>query len=396
MPMPKLGQAHPDRLHALDNLRAVMMWLGIVLHVAVIYTVSSTILPWHDRASHGLADGLVIGIHSFRMPVFFILAGFFVALLLQKRGAQGMLRHRLRRLALPFALLWPPLYMACGVLGMLFMHQIERGTWGLDRTLLAPPPGGEKINTLHLWFLWMLIWFAVLTACLSPLVRQLTKFQRMALGKLFARAASAWWGTVLWALPLAAIGTLYKDGFLMASGSFLPPLSEWLHNGLFYGFGLALYTQRVALLAHYQRCAWAYLAFGLLAFCAAMAVYTHTNQQHVLMAYAPWWTALGYNLCSWCWSFALIGLFLRYLPAENSAMRYLSQASYWVYLIHFPLTSGFGALLYTANLPALVKMLLNIGATTAAALVSYHLLVRTTALGTLLSGQRPIIPKTPN
>lgn len=25
----------PQRLHALDNLRALMMWLGIVLHVAL-------------------------------------------------------------------------------------------------------------------------------------------------------------------------------------------------------------------------------------------------------------------------------------------------------------------------------------------------------------------------
>jgi glucans biosynthesis protein C len=140
----KLGTGRPDRLHALDNQRAVMMWLGIVLHVAVIYTVAPTILPWHDRAIHGLADALVIVIHSFLMPVFFILAGFFVALLLQKRGVRGMLRHRLRRLGLHFTVLWPPLYIACGVLGMLFMHQIAHGTWCLDRSLLAPPLAGEK------------------------------------------------------------------------------------------------------------------------------------------------------------------------------------------------------------------------------------------------------------
>jgi hypothetical protein len=30
----------------------------------------------------------------------------------------------------------------------------------------------------------------------------------------------------------------------MVSASSLPPLAEWLHNGLFYGLGLPLYTQR--------------------------------------------------------------------------------------------------------------------------------------------------------
>jgi glucan biosynthesis protein C len=103
--------------------------------------------------------------------------------------------------------------------------------------------------------------------------------------------------------------------------------------------------------------------------------------------------ALAYNLCTWCWSLALIGLFLRYLSSDNPALRYLAQGSYWVYLIHFPLTIGFGALLYEAALPALVKMGINIGATTLLALLSYHLLVRSTALGTVLTGQRHPLKK---
>lgn len=39
------------RLHALDNLRATMMWLGIVLHVSVLYMSRPSPLPWHDDRS---------------------------------------------------------------------------------------------------------------------------------------------------------------------------------------------------------------------------------------------------------------------------------------------------------------------------------------------------------
>ena len=74
------------RLHALDNLRALMMWLGIVIHVAVIHMTRDNPLPWQDGARTKVADLLVAFIHAFRMPVFFILAGFFVALLLRSRG----------------------------------------------------------------------------------------------------------------------------------------------------------------------------------------------------------------------------------------------------------------------------------------------------------------------
>ena len=76
-----------ERLHALDNLRAVVMWLGIVLHVAVIYIAGPSPLPWRDNQTTPTADLLMAFIHAFRMPVFFILAGFFVALLIERRGA---------------------------------------------------------------------------------------------------------------------------------------------------------------------------------------------------------------------------------------------------------------------------------------------------------------------
>ncbi|MBK9236942.1 MAG: hypothetical protein IPO19_13365 [Rhodoferax sp.] len=50
-------------------------------------------MPWHDNQSSELVDLLVVLIHSFRMPVFFILAGFFVTMLVQRRGVNGMLKN---------------------------------------------------------------------------------------------------------------------------------------------------------------------------------------------------------------------------------------------------------------------------------------------------------------
>ena len=90
----------------------------------------------------------------------------------------------------------------------------------------------------------------------------------------------------------------------------------------------------------------------------------------------------------WLWSFALIGLVMRYLPAQNPTLRYLSDSSYWVYLLHFPATIGFGALLCGLEWPALAKMGLNIAATTVLCLVTYRLFVRHTAISQLLNGRR--------
>jgi len=77
------------RYYGLDALRGGMMLLGVVLHSAEFYI--SRPLPQMvgfplDRNSSYLFDLVFHFIHSFRMPLFFVLAGFFAALLVEKRG----------------------------------------------------------------------------------------------------------------------------------------------------------------------------------------------------------------------------------------------------------------------------------------------------------------------
>ena len=92
---------HPRR-HDLDALRASAMLLGIVLHAGLSFTP----FPWpvQDTQQSGLHGLLFAAIHGFRMPVFFLLSGFFTAMLWRRRGLRSLLSHRLRRVFLPFAL----------------------------------------------------------------------------------------------------------------------------------------------------------------------------------------------------------------------------------------------------------------------------------------------------
>lgn len=403
--------AAPGRkLHALDNLRAAMMWLGIVLHVSVIYMSRPSPLPWHDDLSTSVADLLVAVIHAFRMPLFFILAGFFVSALVQHRGLAGMVHNRLRRLGLPFVVFWPPLLAVSALLGLLFLHRMAHGTWGVDRSLLPHGPNAPKgPPTMHLWFLWMLLWLAVFTPVVWAAARALPGGVQKALGRFAAWLGGSALGVVALTLPLAWIGAHYDHGIVTPSGSFLPPLAEWLHNGLFYGFGLCLYTQRMDLMVRYAR-HWPVLAgLGLVCFlitaflsevlaqpeASAFALVLVTGAFTEILAepvsatrHLQFWMALAYNAASWLWSFALIGLFLRHFGQPRAWLAYLADSSYWVYLVHLPLTIGFGALLYGVPIPVLAKMALNVLATTALCLASYHLCVRFTAVSQWLNGRR--------
>jgi fucose 4-O-acetylase-like acetyltransferase len=200
------NRAGPERLFALDNLRALMMWLGIVLHVAAIYMVSPSPLPWRDERTTPVADLLTAFIHAFRMPVFFILAGFFVSLLVQKRGVQAMVRNRLARLGLPFLIFWPPLFAICVVFALLFVHRMVRGTWGLDRSVMPVGPHVPTgLSTMHLWFLWMLLWFCVLTAPVLWLAARLPAVASSVVSQILGKLGGSPWGFAVLSLPLAGL-----------------------------------------------------------------------------------------------------------------------------------------------------------------------------------------------
>ena len=89
------------RRHDLDALRGFAMLLGIGLHASLAFFPA----PWwvQDRTSgyEGLFDEFLWAVHGFRMPVFFLMSGFFTALLWRRRGLGALLNHRLRRVALP-------------------------------------------------------------------------------------------------------------------------------------------------------------------------------------------------------------------------------------------------------------------------------------------------------
>ena len=89
------------RWHDLDALRAFAMLLGIGLHAALSFY--PTVWPVQDITADadGLFDEFVLFVHGFRMPLFFLLSGFFAALLWKRRGLPALLGHRLRRVVCP-------------------------------------------------------------------------------------------------------------------------------------------------------------------------------------------------------------------------------------------------------------------------------------------------------
>ena len=78
------------------------MLLGVVLHAMLAFLPG--IWPVQDIRQDENLTLIVSAIHGFRMPLFFLLSGFFTAMLWRRRGLKALLAHRFKRIFLPLAL----------------------------------------------------------------------------------------------------------------------------------------------------------------------------------------------------------------------------------------------------------------------------------------------------
>jgi glucan biosynthesis protein C len=88
------------------------------------------------------------------------------------------------------------------------------------------------------------------------------------------------------------------------------------------------------------------------------------------------------------WTIATLLYARRWLNFSHRFLRYLSQVSYWVYLVHLPLLFFLQFLLTDLSLPLVVKFLLSSVGTIALCLLSFHLLVSWNGLAKMVGGQQ--------
>lgn len=364
-----------QRLHYLDHLRAHMMLLGIVFHCALGYThIEAGRWTYVEPASHYVLDTICAALHSFRMPAFFIVAGFFATLLLQRRSTRYFVRDRSLRILLPLALLALP--------NDLLIQTIDAWSGPLSIHGATESTG---FNWRHLWFLY----FLVLFYSLHLVVRAVSQ----ALGWEFSSRVREWPVTRL-ALPFGVVMGLavYSHGTLRVGA----PNQLWPDGGHFllflccYALGATLYRhhglsgQRPDLLNVRNAAGW-WLGWSL--FYAVATSVVLTPEQIGSKGFNPV-SALGQGMVKLYTAVLLIALYQRFLQQESAMARYLSDSSYWLYLMHFPLSIGLPPLLHEWAVAPTLKFAVVLTTTVALGLLTYEWLVRDTVLGTILNGKR--------
>ncbi len=94
-----------------------------------------------------------------------------------------------------------------------------------------------------------------------------------------------------------------------------------------------------------------------------------------------------YGFAMWYLVFGFMGFFQQHLHHPSPAMRYVSDSSYWLYLLHLPLTFWLAMYLAPLELGFFGKFALYNLLLVAILMPTYHYLVRSTWVGRLLNGK---------
>ena len=370
------------RVHYLDNLRAYIMWLGVVIHVAMLQMVSSTPQKLREAQLSEWADMLVFSIHSFRMPLFFILSGFFVAAILGRKGLIETVKLRLTRIGIPLLIFGPLISYLLAFIIIEYLQLMQLRGVPIDPSWLALAQQ-YQFSFGHLWFLYYLLLCHIL---LLPVFYMMVGTHYKPLKRILYLTSHPSM-VLVYMVFIAYVDSFYERGMIPADGTLTPNLLQLLHYIPYFYFGFAMFKFRRTWLAHYQRCWGRYTLAGCCMMFATLAAIEPLLSQpgeqsdNFLVAYC-------YGLWGWFWSFALFGFFKRWIGGYQPWLRYLSDSAYWVYIIHLPIVLVVSYGLYDYAWPFYIKMLVNILCTSVLSLLSYHTLVRYTRLGQLLNGKR--------
>ncbi|MCY4438582.1 MAG: acyltransferase [Chloroflexi bacterium] len=342
------------RFHELDALRAGAMLLGIVLHAFLFLIPDAWPIQHSDPPALVYWIGLNV-IHGFRMPVFFLLSGFFTAMLWERRGLRQLALHRGKRIALPLALCC---ITVIPVNSWAFIgSEFSFGFW----------PFYWVYGFHHLWFLWILLW---LGAAFLVLARLGVQFSHPVL----------WWLLI----PLALAPQFFMHEPIVGPdtpGGLVPHPLVVGYYACFFFFGAFFYRRRFIM-----RRWWVLglLPALLLVFPVAFVLlFPEEKVAWVLPVSTVFQVVYAWLMC-----FGLIGLFRLIASRERPWVRYASDSSYWLYLWHLPLIVFAQRIVLDWPISPHLKFVLICVTVTAVLLATYQLGVRYTPIGTMLNGKR--------
>ena len=376
---------------AFDVLRIASALLVVLYHASLAYLVTPLRLTlwFYDAHRHVSMDALAYWVNGFAMPLFFLAAGLSAPAALESRGLRVFVDHRVRRLLRPLlfgvVFLVPFTYLIMGY-GLLVTGRLD-----LDNILSwrFPPEVRRHLYGLcHLWFLEYLFVVSIVWAVGCQVARMIGRRGREpgAERGWIVRAIESPWRPLWLALPTALIFLADTDAFLRIENQLVPNLGRVVHYTYFFAAGAWLARVRepkARLIPHGTL----YLLLAGLDFVVMWPLLF--RQFAAPLTGGPRLVLVGLAaLFPWLMIFGGLGVLLRLLRSRGPTLRYLAEASFWVYIVHVPVVQFIQTLLLPLDWPGPVKFLVAAAAGIGFSLWSYEAIVRYSLVAEVINGSR--------
>jgi fucose 4-O-acetylase-like acetyltransferase len=335
-----------NRIHWMDNLRTIIIFLVVLYHVGGVYEAAGL---WKgfwivtDPATISWVGIVGIVFDIFMMPTMFFISGYLTPASLKNRSGWEFLKGKFKRLMVPwviavFTLI--PLYKVI----FLYSRNLPQEHWSTYFHITNP-------NSQNwLWFLPLLFAFNILYLLLSK--------ANIRIPNISLKVA---------VLGVFVIGLAYSFGigYVVGFRSWtLTPLIDFENERLlvyFLAFLLGSLCFRQNVFAEKPKSQTLYIVASSIAW-IPVTVHIFARLYPILYAegfsitplYRLIWY-LSFHLSLVCMVYVMVESFWRYLDKTGRVWSELNRNSYGVYIIHVIVIGIFGTLLLNVNLPALVK-----------------------------------------
>ncbi len=232
---------------------------------------------------------------------------------------------------------------------------------------------------VHLWFHYYLLWLVALFVVLASITQRLNWHPLPSWMFRFPLL-------FCWVLPpTIAVQLLMVQSFGPDTASGIMPWPPTLLYYTLYFFFGALYQSRTQPETQLGSQSWLCLLLAL----AILPIGIYTSE----MRHENFWLYQAIScsvaaLYAWLMIEGLFGLFRAACSRENKRVRYLSDAAYWIYLIHLPIVQLLQIWVSDWQMLGALKVVLIMGITTAISLATYEFLVRYSWIGAILHGRK--------
>jgi len=338
-----------NRIHWMDNLRTIIIFLVVLYHVGGVYEAAG-LWGWFwivdDPATITWVGILNIVFDIFVMPTLFLISGYLTPASLKNKTGWEFLKGKFKRLIVPWIIavfILIPLYKVI----FLYSRNLPQEHWSTYFHITNP-------NSQNwLWFLPVLFVFDMLYLLFSK--------SNIRVPNISLKVA------VLGTFIIGFVYSFIIGGMLGFRSWTLTPLIDFENERLLVFFmtfllGILCFRQNVFASKPQSKtlyivvCSIAWIPITVHIFARLFPFFYPEGFSISPLYRLIWW--LSFDLSLLCMLYLMVETFWRYVDKTSRIWRELNKNSYGVYIIHVIVIGVFGTILLNLDLPAVVKYIL--------------------------------------